>query len=429
MRSPTWLGSWLCALLLTVAFSRAAAQGPAPVPPVQGDPPGYRELVDEAVTEHRAGHFGEARALFARAHNLYPNARTLKGLGMAEFELRNYRESAQYLEASLASTVKPLTPELRSEAEQLLARAQRFLGKVRVLVSPSSTQITVDGTTAPFGADGSVLLVAGDHVLEATAIGHEPARQTIKINGGDDQTVTFQLTPIATPAGATPPPTAAPPAAAVAAAPPPEAGVVKPGGFRLYFGGLFGFAGRQDLTFEVQRNDGATGSIDVSSSQKVTYGFDLGATFFAIPFFDLGAEVRLSWAKAGAIDDDGGSGLAGMSVDTGRTLLVDLDVKPRLRFDLLHGKLELYVAVPVGLTIPSRPKADELDTSLGWNIGVGPGVTYFLSEHVGLDLELMFLFHSYSADGSTEQDGSTLDATITLFSWQPSALLNLVIAP
>lgn len=428
MRSSTWLPSWLCALVLAGVVSSAAAQGPAPAPAVQGDPPGYRELVDEAVAEHRAGHFGEARGLFARAHNLYPNARTLKGMGMAEFELRNYRESAQYLQASMASTVKPLTPELRAEAEQLLARAQRFLGRVRVLVSPPNTQITVDGAMAPFGADGSVLLTAGDHTLEATAIGHEPTHQMLKINGGDEHTITFQLKPISAPPDASLPP---PAAASVASETAPEASgsPSKPRGFRLYFGGLLGFGGSQDFTFDVTRDDGASVAPEVGASQKVTYGFDVGATFFAIPFFDLGAEVRLSWAQAGDYDDNE-LGVAGPA-DSGRTLLVDIDAKPRIRLDLMQGRVELYLAVPVGLTIPSRPKEDDLDTSLGWNIGVGPGANFFLSNHVGLNLEFMFLFHSYSAEGAFYDDetGSTYSAEISLFAWQPSVLLNLVIAP
>ena len=425
LRSSTWF----CALFVCSILGSAAAQGPAPNPATQGDPPGYRELVEEAVAEHSAGHFGEARALFTRAHNLYPNARTLKGLGMAEFELRNYRESAQYLEASLASTVKPLTPALKAEAEQLLARARGFLGKVRVMVSPANTQITVDGAVAPFASDGSVMLAAGDHTIEAISAGYEPQHQTIKINGGDDQVITFQLTPMAG-VSEGPPPTAA--AAVVATAEtqpvPADSTPGKPRGFRLYLGGLLGFAGNQAWTFEAEQG-GATGSVDASTGQKLAYGINLGATFFAVPFFDLGAEVRFAWAKAGEFDDQIPA-LEGESPDTGRTMLVDIDVKPRLRLDLMHGRLELYVALPVGLTIPSRPDEEDLDTSLGWNLGVGPGLNYFLSSHVGLNLELMFLFHSYSADGTVEaDDGSTINAKISLFTWQPTLLVNLVIAP
>jgi hypothetical protein len=400
----------------------AAAQGPVPVPApaAQADPPGYRALVDEAVTEHRAGHFGEARALFTRAHALYPNARTLKGLGMAEFELRNYRESAQYLEASLASTVKPLTPELRSETEQLLARAQGFLGKVRVLVSPSTTQITVDGVVAPFGADGSVLLAAGDHVLEATAAGHESSRQTIKINGGDDQTVTFQLTPSA----AVPPPAAAMPVVATTlpAETPPATSGAKPHGVKLYAGGLIGVAGHQSGTLEVE---GFDETAELSDSLDPSYGFDLGATFLSVPYFDLGAEFRLGWIKPKDTADTSTPD----DVEVERSLLIDIDVKPRLRFDFAQGRGEFYIAVPIGLTIPSLPAG--VTGNVGWNLGTGAGVTYFVSDHFGLNLEAMVLFHSYSGseDAYDDQSGETYQVTAGLFLWQPSLFLNLVLAP
>jgi hypothetical protein len=47
------------------------------------------------VAEFEAGHLEDSRALFTRAHSTQPNARTLRGLGIAEFELRKYVESAR----------------------------------------------------------------------------------------------------------------------------------------------------------------------------------------------------------------------------------------------------------------------------------------------------------------------------------------------
>src|SRR5262245_48073860 len=109
--------SSICCIVLSTALGLATLASAQ-----DAEPPGYRAAVDEAVTEHQAWHFTEARGLFVRAHALFPNARTLKGLGMVEFELRNYHESAEYLRASLASAVKPLTSELRAEALALLHR-------------------------------------------------------------------------------------------------------------------------------------------------------------------------------------------------------------------------------------------------------------------------------------------------------------------
>src|SRR3954468_5859705 len=77
-----------------VAPPRALAQDPA-------ETPQYRSLLEEAVAEYDARRYEEARALFRRAHDLSPNARTMRGIGMASFELREYVEALRALEGAL----------------------------------------------------------------------------------------------------------------------------------------------------------------------------------------------------------------------------------------------------------------------------------------------------------------------------------------
>src|SRR5688572_7254192 len=102
----TFVFSLLCASL---AFAQAAQlsdpQGKQPAPALAPatpplDPsenPDYKRAVEEALKEYGLGHFEEARSLFRRAHGIYPNARTLRGLGMVEFELRHYVRASQLL--------------------------------------------------------------------------------------------------------------------------------------------------------------------------------------------------------------------------------------------------------------------------------------------------------------------------------------------
>ena len=84
---------------------------------------------------------------------------------------------------------------------------------------------------------------------------------------------------------------------------------------------------------------------------------------------------------------------------------------------------------PVGLTIPSLPA--DVSGNVGWNLGAGAGITYFVSDNVGLNAEAMVLFHSYSgtAEVYDDESGEYYDATASLFLWQPSLLINLVVAP
>lgn len=187
----------VCIVLGCAAPGGVVAQVPPPPPDaasaVPSEPSGYRALVDEAKREYDDGNFAEARALFAKAHALFPNARALRSLGMTEFELRNYGDSIAYLERALASAVRPLDGELRTETERLLERARSFVARLRITTEPSSAMLLVDGMPARRGQDGSVLLEVGSHVLEFRAEGHGLERRVLKVIGGEEETLRVVL--------------------------------------------------------------------------------------------------------------------------------------------------------------------------------------------------------------------------------------------
>ena len=199
----------VCGLLLAVLPARAQAPVSVPAsasenvkaPPLvqptgalaPNESPEYRAAIDAAVLEHDAGHFVEARAQFLRAHAISPNARTLRGLGMVEFELRNYGECVRYLEQALASDVRPLDEGLRRETMTLLERARAYVGEVHVAVDPGTASVVVDGVTVASGPEASFVLVVGDHELEFRARGHLPEKRAINIRGGDQKSIRVVL--------------------------------------------------------------------------------------------------------------------------------------------------------------------------------------------------------------------------------------------
>jgi len=190
-----FLGVSVLCLAPAVHADDAQAAKPAAQAPAQDiEPPGYAIAIDTAVSEHDAGHFAEARTYFVRAHQLYPNARTLRGLGMVEFELRNYGESARYLEEALASQAKPLDDKLRKETQGLLARARAYIGEVHVAVDPGSATVMVDGVTVASGPEASFTLVVGDHELEFRAHGRLSEKRALHINGGEETSMRVVLT-------------------------------------------------------------------------------------------------------------------------------------------------------------------------------------------------------------------------------------------
>jgi hypothetical protein len=111
----------------------------------------YRTLVDAALEESAAGRWEEARALFRQAHEVSPNARTLRGIGMASYELRDYAEAVRMLAGALDSTVTPLTEEQRAQVTELLGRARAFVGRYEVDL-PEGASLSVDGAAATLEA-------------------------------------------------------------------------------------------------------------------------------------------------------------------------------------------------------------------------------------------------------------------------------------
>jgi hypothetical protein len=116
-RAALGLGVVLAVMLVSVAHGVAQAAPDAA-------PAGYDALYEQATNELGTGNWAGAQALFTQAHELYPNATTLRGLGIAALELGQYDRAASLLERALASGVRPLSPALRAQTEAALARAR-----------------------------------------------------------------------------------------------------------------------------------------------------------------------------------------------------------------------------------------------------------------------------------------------------------------
>lgn len=162
-------------------------------PRARAEPDGYRVAIDEAISEFAAHRFEEARSLFLRAHGIFPNARTLRGLGLADFELRDYVACVQHLDAALRSDARPLEQELRAETEALRARAAGFVGRLTLRPTPEASRLLVDGVQADWPV-APLLLSLGTHTLELFAAGYEPERRSLLMAGGEERTldVVFQ---------------------------------------------------------------------------------------------------------------------------------------------------------------------------------------------------------------------------------------------
>jgi hypothetical protein len=183
------------------AFTQPEATPTPTVPTASADPPAdvqatYREVVTHAVSEFDAGRAAEARALFLRAHELWPSARTLRTLGMTAFELRMYPRALEELQGALDDARRPLPDDQRAQVLSLIAQTRAFVGRYRVQLSPPEAELQVDG--APRSPNtGTLVLAVGDHVLLVRAQGYGDLRQALTVQGREDQELTIKLEPLA----------------------------------------------------------------------------------------------------------------------------------------------------------------------------------------------------------------------------------------
>jgi hypothetical protein len=153
----------------------------------------YRALIREAVSEFDAGRWAEARALFRRAHELDPSARTLRGMGMCSFELREYVAAIREFTDALAERRRALTSGQRRQVEQLLARANDFVGRFTIRIVPADARLTIDGM--PVEVSGEILLELGRHELRAERAGYRPLSRRLDVTGGERGTLELRLDP------------------------------------------------------------------------------------------------------------------------------------------------------------------------------------------------------------------------------------------
>lgn len=190
--------------LAVLGFALAAAS------PAWAQPTGYDELVRAAIVEYNAGNWAEARLLFERAHAIQPNARTWRGMGLADYERRDYVAAIEELEQALASQTKPLSTSQRKSAERALAQARQYTAIYTLSLPPEASQLVVDGRRVEFPGDLRLKLNPGRHTLSVRDAAQTIEREIVAEAGARDELVFEAATPVhAAPAPSAPsvPPT------------------------------------------------------------------------------------------------------------------------------------------------------------------------------------------------------------------------------
>jgi hypothetical protein len=169
-------------------------------------------------------------------------------------------------------------------------------------------------------------------------------------------------------------------------------------GLSVYAGVLLGAGGDLDPTGgasdELVPSIGLYGGLDYVVEQLT-------------PYLAVAGELRIVGFSSDFHDDSG----------DGRSWFFDLTLKPRARY-ALSDRLEIYGTLPFGPSYVLINDDWSEDAGAGFNLGFGPGGMLMFDPRLGLDAELLYLWHWYSTEssipGTVDTSYRTAQATFLL---------------
>lgn len=151
-----------------------------------------RGLFVEGTNAYHRGDYAAARERFARAYDLEPAASTLRAIGQCDYSLRNYVAARDELRAALAETRehKALNPGQQLAVTELLRQIEPLVGQLVLELTPQQAALELD--RAPV-TGREFWLNAGEHIIAASAPGHQTQTLYITLEGGREQRLAIVL--------------------------------------------------------------------------------------------------------------------------------------------------------------------------------------------------------------------------------------------
>lgn len=156
-----------------------------------------------------------------------------------------------------------------------------------------------------------------------------------------------------------------------------RAQVGTPGPLRVYGGVSVAVGGDRSYA----TNLGPIG-LEGNAALDPTLGLQGGADYVLHEYFSIGGEMRFLWTKVDGFGD--------------RDFLWDLVVKPRGRYAFDNLPLEVYGALPLGLTVAGIE--GEPEGKAGFTVGLVGGANWWFTKNIGINAEMGWLFHRYGVE-------------------------------
>lgn len=185
--------SFLLGCACCAAVSIAGAQNSPQVVADGGDE--YHRVIEEALQEFNLGNWDEAAVLFERAHGINPSARTERGMGMAAFEARHYAAAITHFDAALRERRNPLTAAQRADMQRALERAQDYVVRLVLDVTPSDARVRINNHAVEPDPQGERLVDPGLLEIAIAADGYESTLRRVHALPGKRETIVVKLRP------------------------------------------------------------------------------------------------------------------------------------------------------------------------------------------------------------------------------------------
>jgi hypothetical protein len=185
----------VAALIVLCGRSRPVAAEPVPQPIDElsskaTSSADYDELLDRALDAFDVHDYARARALFERAYELRPNARVLRGLGIAALHLKRFSVARRELTAALVEPKQPLTGAQRAGVTQLLSWMQAHLGALQLRVQPDNAEVTVDGEPL---SERVLVAAPGAHRIRVSSDGYTAQERAVQLTAGQEDALEISL--------------------------------------------------------------------------------------------------------------------------------------------------------------------------------------------------------------------------------------------
>lgn len=184
-----------CALAFAPAIT-ASAQPIAALPPAPAAADAYKLHMENGVKLFEDRNYDAARAEFRAAYEGRPRASPLINIALAHKAEFNYPKAIEALETALAKHRDTMGAADIKAAEGELKDMRALLARMKLVVSPASAKVTIDGEALPAAAlEQPIPLGPGTHKIAASAEGFTTIEQRFTVASGESTEIAVELVP------------------------------------------------------------------------------------------------------------------------------------------------------------------------------------------------------------------------------------------